>query len=787
MVPFGIQRTIQLLCSVVVAACAPPPAEHTDAAPIAEKTDSPEYAGAKSCRPCHEKFYQLWATSFHGTAMQIYSEAFARQHLHFNHASIQVGDSRFTATPSGVLEKRKTAEKQRHLIKYVLGGKYVYYFLTPLERGRLQVLPIGFDTIDRKWIAISDSGVHTTSREETPIHWRSPVFTFNTSCYGCHVSQIETNYSAKTDTYHTTWNEPGINCETCHGPCGEHVRVCNAAARAGAVPDDFRIVRGGRGFSKAQNNHACLSCHSKLIPLNSAFQPGNDLFDHFDVVLLESDDYYPDGRDKRENYTFASWGMSACAATGQLDCLHCHTSSGRFKHRESPDKSCAPCHQKKLESIASHSHHTAGDSAPGCVDCHMPTTTFTRMHRSDHSMRPPSPAATAAFDSPNACTQCHTTASAGWADAIVRGWHGDRRSDEMLEAATHIQNARTQQWSEIGDTLDWIGRHPDEEIFVSSLLRLLAPSASPELIPVARLLLRSKSPLIRASAIQSLQAQVEGPIIPILCRMLEDPSALVRVRSAEALASVPDSNIPFEYRRTLADVIRTHIDALYARTDHAASQWELGNLLLSQRDYAEAIQAFSAVLRMHPQDIYAWIHLALSQHEAGQSASAEKSLERALSISPDNEAALLNMALLKGEQNNVNAAIAYFERALSSHPDSDQAAYNLCILYAPLNWSKARQYCETALRIQPDAPEYAYTFAFYLADHNQPRRAMEILEEIIRKEPDHIGVYALLGTLYSKRNDLENAGRVFQAAAQNPHFSPEQQRKYRQQAQAMQQ
>ncbi|MCK5011784.1 MAG: hypothetical protein KAS98_14915, partial [Deltaproteobacteria bacterium] len=29
--------------------------------------------GSTSCRSCHEKFYQLWSTSYHGLAMQPYT------------------------------------------------------------------------------------------------------------------------------------------------------------------------------------------------------------------------------------------------------------------------------------------------------------------------------------------------------------------------------------------------------------------------------------------------------------------------------------------------------------------------------------------------------------------------------------------------------------------------------------------------------------------------------------------------------------------------------------------
>jgi hypothetical protein len=39
------------------------------------------HAGSKSCIECHGKFYQLWATSRHGLAMQPYTPVFARANL----------------------------------------------------------------------------------------------------------------------------------------------------------------------------------------------------------------------------------------------------------------------------------------------------------------------------------------------------------------------------------------------------------------------------------------------------------------------------------------------------------------------------------------------------------------------------------------------------------------------------------------------------------------------------------------------------------------------------------
>ncbi len=198
------------------------------------------YAGSVSCQECHEKFYQLWSTSRHGLAMQPYTAEFARMNLTPQAKEVKIGKTSYRADIAGetgwILEKGSKGQK-KYKIEHALGGKNVYYFLTPFPRGRFQTLPLAYDVRKKEWFDTAASGVRHfpgTERDQ-PVSWRDPGYTFNTSCYSCHVSQLASNYDLKTDTYATTWAEPGINCETCHGPSGEHIRVSREAPK-GTVP-----------------------------------------------------------------------------------------------------------------------------------------------------------------------------------------------------------------------------------------------------------------------------------------------------------------------------------------------------------------------------------------------------------------------------------------------------------------------------------------------------------------------------------------------------------------------
>ncbi|UCF38526.1 MAG: hypothetical protein JSU96_06710, partial [Acidobacteriota bacterium] len=355
------------------------------------------YTGSQSCRNCHERFYELWSTSHHGLAMQPVTEGLLRESLSplANPIEIQSYSYEVVLDPEfpHVVE-RGGGEVHELGMKYALGGKNIYYFLTERDRGWLQVLPIAFDVRAGEWYDTTASMVrHFADQTDEPIHWTERPLTFNTACYGCHISQLAKNYDPETDSYATTWVEPGINCETCHGQGGEHVRVCTEAPE-GSVPDDLKIILTS-AFTVEQTNSMCAPCHAKMNPITESYLPGDRYFDHFNLHTLEHPDFYPDGRDLGENYTYTQWLTGPCADSGELDCVHCHTSSGRTRQTGAKEnEACLPCHAKLVDEVEAHSHHPGIPEGNSCISCHMPSTFFAKMERHDHSMLPPVPAAT---------------------------------------------------------------------------------------------------------------------------------------------------------------------------------------------------------------------------------------------------------------------------------------------------------------------------------------------------------------------------------------------------------
>jgi len=715
-------------------------------------------AGSASCRSCHAVFFQKWSTSFHGLAMQPHTGDFARDRLTPQAKPLAIGGRSYQAvvgTGRDHVEETGPEGKKTHPIAQVLGGKNVCYFLTPLDRGLLQVLPVAYDMNRKEWFSTAGSAVrHFAGVTNEELDWTDRAYTFNTSCFSCHVSQLATNYEPATDSYRTVWAEPGVSCETCHGPAGEHVKAFEGLA-PGVTPKDWKII-SVKQLSKEQRSDLCASCHAKASPLWTAFRPGDRFFDHFDLTTRESPDYHPDGRDLGENYTFTSWRQSPCVKSGRIDCVHCHTSSGRYKFKDRPNDACLPCHEERVKTSAAHTHHPGSGPGTRCTDCHMPMTEFARMRRSDHSMRPPAPAATRELGSPNACNVCHADRDAAWAEKELRAWGGDGRwSERILREGRLVAAARKGDWSRLPEMLRTLGEAGRDEVVTASLVRLLAGCQDASKWPVLRALAADASPLVRAAAATALEG--DSGARDLVIAATRDDARLVRVRAAAALGAVDPSTVPEPARAPLVAARAELERSLLARPDDFASQYNLGNLHLERGDAAAAADRYRKALALRPDHVASLVNLSMAEARLGRLPEAEAALREAIRLQPREASAHFNIGLLLAERRRPAEARDALRRALELDPRNAAAAYNLAVLVAE-SPKEAATLAGRAAEIAPQDPRYAFTQAFYLEKAGDAAGAERVLRALVTRHPGHRDGWALLGAL------LEGWGRPAEAA-----------------------
>ncbi|MEI8374512.1 MAG: tetratricopeptide repeat protein [Planctomycetota bacterium] len=758
----------------------------------ASSSNQKPFAGSKTCYDCHAKFYEIWSTSRHGLAMQPYSPAFAKKHLKPQVGEVVIGKQSFRAEigeKQGWVREKDGDKETRYPIAHVMGGKNTYYFLTQLPKGRLQVLPVAYEVNKQTWYDTAASGVrHFPDRRQRDeaLPWTDRLFTFNTTCFDCHVSQLATNYDLETDTYRTTWREAGISCESCHGPGGQHIQAMEAGVK-GHASQDIKIIRTLE-FSHSQMNDMCATCHAKLVPLSTEFIAGEKFYDHYDLITLEHQDFYPDGRDLGENYTFTSWSMSPCLKSNKLDCNHCHTPSGRprFEGKQA-NQSCLPCHARIVENPTAHSHHKAESTGNSCIACHMPMSRFAAMARTDHSMRSPTPAATIAYKSPNACNPCHTDHDAAWSDQWVRKWYPRDYQAEPLRRAALLDAARKNQWQRLPEMLTDVQGKQGDEIYRNSLVRLLRNCSDPKKWPVLIAALKDDSPLVRASVAAALDGYLGDEGVWALLRATADPVRLVRIRAAAALAAVRPERIDnADARKSLRRATDEFKKAMQARPDDWASHSNLGNYFMESGDYDAAVAAFEKALKLEPRVVAPMVNLSMAYANLKQNDKAESWLRRALKAEPDSAAANFNLGLLLAETNRLDEAQDALRAALKSDPQLASAAYNLAvILGAKKDLAGAVQWCRKAHDVRPEELKYTHSLAFYLNENGDKDEAIAVLKKAIKENPSFLDGCEMLAGIHEGRGDRKAAAQVLRDTMKQPNFPPQLRRAWQARAEGM--
>ncbi|MCD6337479.1 MAG: ammonia-forming cytochrome c nitrite reductase subunit c552 [Candidatus Marinimicrobia bacterium] len=721
------------------------------------KKEELSYMGSRSCIDCHEHFYDLWSSSHHGQAMMNFTEDFARDKLTACENFIRVGDDAFKYKikgKKGIMIQR--SNMRSYPIQHVLGGKYIYYFLTPLEKGKLQTLPLGYDVKKKEWFDITASNIrfHQNVPDEA-LPWTDRRYTFNTACFSCHVSQLTSTYDINNDSYKTTWLESGINCETCHGSAEKHNRIFTEAQKNGTIPDSsyLKVFTQSRGASANIVNASCAYCHAKMISLTEEFIPGEDFFQHFDLVGPEHSDFYPDGRDLGENYTYTSWLMSPCVQNSDMDCLHCHTSSGRYRQKDDPNSSCLPCHAERVAHATEHTHHQATSPGNLCINCHMPKTTFARMTRSDHSMRPPVPAATRAYGSPNACNNCHTTETPEWAESFIQEHFSGKFQKETMMWADYLDQLRKGQTENLNDILTDMIR-PLDEVTLSAMIRSLQNIHDERVIPLLLYFVKMPSPLVRSSAATSLGDYLNETTIDALAKATQDSVRLVRIRAAAELLSVPRENIAGKYHTSLKSAVKEYENSLNTYPDQEASHFNMGHFHEVQNNFDLAVKEYRRALSLRPEFTEASINLGMLYYGTGQMDSAVFYFENALRSDPKNAAANLNLGLLYAELGNFDAAIKALSTSFTLN-ETAVAANNLAILHSKTSPTLALQYAKKAYNLESDNTKYVYNYAFYLMDHSEIEEAVSVLKKAINENVASFDIYYLLRSIYKNNgNDI---------------------------------
>ena len=305
------------------------------------------YVDEAACAECHEAEHRAWTGSHHDLAMQPATPATVLGDFGDATFSRFGVTSRFFAREGRFFVNTEDADGALadFELTHTFGAEPLQQYLAPFPGGRLQSLPIAWDTRRGEWFHLyPDERIAPGD----PLHWTGRYQTWNAMCAACHSTNVRKNYDVASDTYGTVWDAIDVGCQACHGPGARHVErardgrsePADGGAAAGLVVD--------LGQPGADTEiEACAGCHSHRQPINRIDRHARPFLDDFLPSTLRDGLYYPDGQIRDEVYVWGSFAQSSMHRAG-VRCSNCHDPHGldlRFEgnalclqcHRETPD------------------------------------------------------------------------------------------------------------------------------------------------------------------------------------------------------------------------------------------------------------------------------------------------------------------------------------------------------------------------------------------------------------------------------------------------------------------
>jgi Tfp pilus assembly protein PilF len=734
----------------------------TNTADLITREPAASFVGREKCINCHQKEYEKWQNSHHDKAMDEANEKTVLGDFNdaaFEHDGITTRfyrkDNKFFVNTQG-----PGGEMGDFEITYTFGFYPLQQYLVPFSGGRLQSLPIAWDTKEKRWFRLPNG----TDDPGDWLHWTKAAQNWNGMCAECHSTGLEKGFDYKTGTYNTTWSEIDVSCEACHGPGSRHVAWADKPPMARTQSEDYELVVRTGKMSSIEQVQLCAPCHSRRSLIGDYEHSGKDLMDNMVPTTLREGLYYPDGQILEEVYVYGSFVQSKMYRNG-VRCGDCHDVHSIKLVKEGNDL-CLQCHRADTYDSKDHHFHKkegeegepiksdngkilfkVGEGAE-CVKCHMPGRYYMgNDYRPDHSIRIPRPDLSIELKTPNSCNRCHRDESDEWSADYTTKWYGMTRKPHygtiLAAGRKGIQKAHEDLIRLANDplfpgivratALSLLRSYPDEQS-TKALERALADEES----------------LIRHTAISNLGQLDPKERIKLLAPMLYDPVKAVRAQAARNLTEIPTDLLDAERKKVFQVNLRDYQKAMEYAADFPHARMNLGNMYVNLRRFDLAEKHYRAAFGIDRLFYPAKTNLAMLYNSLGDNDKAERMFREVVKEHPNLHDVAYSLGLLLVEQGNYQDAAQYLKKAADGMPERARVHYNLGLLLQRL---KRDTEAEAALKraYETDMNHFDYLYAltdFYLK-RSKLKKAKTYAEEMVAKHPDREIGHRLLRFIYS--------------------------------------
>jgi tetratricopeptide (TPR) repeat protein len=709
------------------------------------------FVSSESCRDCHRNEYDKWNGSHHQLAMAVASDEtvlgdFAdAEFRQFGVTSrFYKKDGRFMVATRG-----PGGEMGDFEITHTFGWFPLQQYLIPFPDGRLQCLPIAWDSRENRWYHLYPD---RQLAADDWLYWTNNGQNWNAMCAECHSTDLRKNYDPKTDSYRTAWSEISVGCEACHGPGSDHVAWAQLPEMGRPDVANTALAVDTGEMTSAGQLQLCAPCHARRMSLDDNIHAHADFLDYGIPQLLSEGMYFPDGQILDEVYVYGSFVQSKMHAR-DVRCSDCHDVHS-IKRIKDGNALCLQCHRAAIYDTRDHHFHKKkgepGDpirdqsgkilfdvgTGASCEGCHMPGRHYMGVdYRPDHSFRIPRPDLSLVLDTPDACSRCHVDKTAQWSVDAMAKWYGRKKRPHY---GTILAAGRRQDPNALSELVRLSEDRLYPDIVRATALSLVSVYPDEAALKALERAISDEAALLRHTAVNRLAIPDPQQRIALVGPLLYDPVRAVRIEAARSLVSAvqsgrlaPSFSLPYE--KALAE----YVTAMERTGDFAASRHNLGNLYADSGETERAVRNYQKAIAIDRLFYPAKVNLAMLYNTMGKTDSAEALLREVVNEHPGLHDIQYSLGLLLAEKKAYDQAVIFLGDAAAGLPRRSRIQYNLSLLLKQLNrHAEAETALNRALTVDPDNPDFLYALAVLYLEWNRPEDAMAVANQLRELHPN---------------------------------------------------
>lgn len=674
------------------------------------------YVDAHQCAACHQRIAETYART--GMARSFYSSSpssrtedfdrgnpFYHEHSSTWYAMLQ-RDGKLYQRRWRTDRQDREIQVQEMSIDYVMGsGNHARTYLHRTSRGTLIRLPLGW---------YPEGGGVWAMNPGYDRDYALPPSTISYECMFCHNA-----YPAIPPGHDEPGSEPlysdalpeGIDCQRCHGPGGNHVRMARSAGVN--IAELRRAILNPARLSAERQMEVCLQCHLETtsLPLPHAIRKfGRGPFSYSPAEPLPTFMLFFDrasGSTHQDDFEIVHSAYrlrkSQCflKSSGRLTCTTCHNPHDTSRGDQANARyngACRNCHTARIALDSASGKHP---NAPDCVACHMPkrrTEDVVHAVMTDHwiQRRPPA-------------------------------------RDLLAPLAEREESSANLYRGEVVPYYPGVLPQTGESALYTALAQVTQRSNLAKGLPRLAAQVLRQTPTRPEFYVELGQAWTSAGQLPNAIRAFEE-AVRREPQSPVALLNLADA---WTRSRQFARAIAVLTRAVKAEPNEPLLWYQMGIVHSSLGQNRLAIEAFEKCLALDPDLADAHNLLGAALAASGDLERADDQFLRALEINPDASEALGNRGHLLAARGDLTNAISLLSRSVQRNANDAEVRTNYAVVLAAMGrFAEARSHIDAAVKLDPKSADARNFRGTLLEREGDSREALADYLAALRLRPD---------------------------------------------------